>query len=205
MKPAPYLVGIAGGDGSGKSALAESLSARLGGAPILYEAQYCRPREDLSPDELAALNYDHPALYDLGLLTAHLRALRWGNEVETPYFDFATRRRSLRHTPIPPAPVILVVGMFLFCDEDLRAQFDYKIYLDTDDDVRVVRRLLHAVERRQSFYTAVEQYMATARPMHLRYVAPSAVYADRCVKGDGTNRTAEAEIAAHIETALAKR
>lgn len=205
MNKAPYLVGIVGGDGSGKSALAAALSRRFGDAPVLHEAHYCRPREDFSPEELAHINYDHPDTYDLGMLRAHLRALRWGNEVETPLFDFPTRRRSMKRQTVAPAPVIFVVGMFLFHDEELRAQFDHKIYLDTDADIRVIRRLLQAVERQQSFYTAVEQYMAGARPMHLRYVAPTAAYADRRVTGDGTNRTAEAEIAAYIEAQLAAR
>lgn len=201
----PYLVGIAGGRGSGTHPFAMALSARFGGAPVLRQEDYFRASDALSFPEREKLNYDHPATLDAPLMTAHLRTLRWGNPVQAPMFDRARLLRAPNTVTVAPAPLILAEGSLLFADADLAAQFDLRIFLDTPADIRLVRLLLAGEERRESLCTMLEKYMATVRPSYDRYIAPTRACADRVLTADGTSRAAVQEVAELIAAAMAAR
>ena len=201
----PYLVGNAGGRGSGTRPFADALAELFGGAPILSQENYFRSEDALSFPEREKMNYDHPAALDAPLMVAHLRTLRWGNPVAAPVFDRTRLLRAPDTVTVAPAPLILAEGSLLFTDADLAAQFDLRVFLDTPADIRLVRLLLAGEERRESLCTMLEKYMATVRPSYDRYIAPTRACADRVVTGDGTSRAAAQEVAEAILAAMAAR
>lgn len=201
----PYLVGITGGRGSGKRVFAAALAARFGNAPVLHQYQYYRPYENLDNAAREAVNFDHPSACDFGAMTAHLRALRWGNAVEVPVYDLRRRLRTDRTEPVAPAPVIFAEGPLLLHDETLRAQFDLTVYLDAEADIRLIRWLLDAEEKQMALYDRITQYMATIRSMYEKYVAPQKAFASLLVAGDGTDHEAARAVTARIEDALRGR
>jgi uridine kinase len=189
----PLFIGVAGGTGSGKSTVARALAEGLPGASVgvIDHDAYYRDRSDLSLAERAALNYDHPSALDNDLLVDHLTALREGRAVEVPIYDFVTHSRRPERRGLAPARVIIVEGILVFVEERVRRLLDIKLFVDTDADLRVFRRIRRDLEQRgRSFAQVREQYYATVRPMHLEFVEPSKRWADLIIPEGGENRIA---------------
>lgn len=187
------VVGIAGGTGSGKTTVARKIAASLPSehvATIEYDAYY-RDRSDLTPEARAQLNFDHPDALETELLVEHLRALREGRPVEVPAYDFVTHRRRPERRLLQPATVVIVEGILVFVHEKLRELMDIKLFVDTDTDVRVFRRIRRDIEQRgRTFESVREQYYRTVRPMHLQFVEPSKRWADLIIPEGGNNEVA---------------
>ena len=202
---APLVVGLAGGTGSGKTTVARALARALPEADVasLEHDAYYRDRPDLSADARAALNYDHPESLETELLVAHLDALRAGLGVEVPIYDFKTHRRRSETRPLPARPVIIVEGILVFVEQRVRERLDMKIFVDTDPDIRVFRRIRRDMEQRgRSFESIREQYYRTVRPMHLQFVEPSKRWADVIIPEGGDNRVALDLIIARLRSVV---
>jgi uridine kinase len=189
----PLFIGVAGGTGSGKSTVARALADGLPQASVgvIDHDAYYRDRSDLSDEERAHLNYDHPDSLDNDLLVEHLQALKAGRTVEVPIYDFVTHSRRRERRKLEPAKIIIVEGILVFVEERVRRLLDIKLFVDTDADLRVFRRIRRDLEQRgRSFQSIREQYYATVRPMHLTYVEPSKRWADLIIPEGGENRIA---------------
>jgi uridine kinase len=189
----PLCIGIAGGTGSGKSTIARNIAEALPADKVatIDHDSYYRDRSDLSFEERVALNYDHPESLETELLVAHLRELREGRGVDAPSYDFVAHARRPQTRRIEPTPVLIVEGILVFVEPELRAQLDIKIFVDTDADIRVFRRIRRDLEQRGRTFQAVrDQYYKTVRPMHLQFVEPSKRWADLIVPEGGQNRVA---------------
>jgi uridine kinase len=186
------VVGIAGGTGSGKTTVAHKLAASMPGRCVTLEHDaYYRDQSHLSPTERTHINYDHPASLESTLLVEHLRTLRAGRAVDCPIYDFANHTRAKETRHVEPARVIIVEGILVFTEAALREQMDVKIFVDTDADIRLMRRIRRDLEQRgRTFNSVRDQYYATVRPMHLEYVEPSKRWADIIVPEGGDNRVA---------------
>lgn len=172
----PLVVGVAGGSGAGKSTVVRQVIAGLPRVPVrlLHHDSYYRDHPDLSFDERANSNYDHPDSLETPLLVEHLKALARGEAIEVPEYDFAQHRRTGDTRRVEPAPVIIVDGILVLADADLRELMDIRVFIETDADMRFIRRLLRDTrERNRTVESVVSQYRATVRPMHLQYVEPS--------------------------------
>jgi uridine kinase len=190
---APLVLGIAGGTGSGKSTVSQKISDALpaGSAVVLDHDSYYRDRRNLPLEERARINYDHPDALETELLVAHLRALRGGMGVEVPLYDFVDHARRRETRRVEPAPVVVVEGILVLADPRLRELLDVKIFVDTDPDIRVIRRIRRDMEHRgRTFAQVREQYYRSVRPMHLQFVEPSKRFADLIVPEGGENRVA---------------
>lgn len=188
-----YVVGVAGGTGSGKTTIAEHIALALPSEHVcvLQHDNYYRDRPELSYDERSQLNFDHPESLETELLIQHLARLKSGEPVAMPIYDFKTHRRLPTTTALQPRRVIVVEGILVFVDEALRAQLDLKLFVDTPSDIRVFRRIRRDLEQRGRTFTSIrEQYYATVRPMHLQFVEPSKAYADLIIPEGGQNRVA---------------
>lgn len=189
----PYIVGVAGGTGSGKTTVARALASAMpqGTATLLEHDSYYRDRRDISYEERCDLNFDHPDSLETELLVEHLEALRRGEPVDVPIYDFSTHRRKDERQRVAPAPVIAVEGILVFTDARLRELFDLKVFVDTDADIRVFRRIRRDLEQRgRTFQSIRDQYYKTVRPMHLMFVEPSKRWADVIVPEGGKNSVA---------------
>ena len=189
----PLVVGIAGGTGSGKTTVAHKLAAAMpeGRCVTIEHDAYYRDQSHLPADERATINYDHPAALESGLLAEHLRQLRSGEPVDIPIYDFATHTRKTETRRVEPARVIIVEGILVFTEAALREQMDIKIFVDTDADIRLIRRIRRDLEQRgRTFQSVRDQYYATVRPMHIEYVEPTKRWADLIVPEGGDNRVA---------------
>ncbi len=189
----PLLIGIAGGTGSGKSTVASKIAEGLprGSVATLDHDSYYRDRSDLSFEARAHLNYDHPDALDNDLLVAHLEALRAGQAVEVPIYDFKQHARQRETRRVEPTRILIVEGILVFVEERVRSLLDVKIFVDTDADIRVFRRIRRDLEQRgRSFQQIREQYYSTVRPMHLQFVEPSKRWADLIVPEGGDNHIA---------------
>lgn len=189
----PYLIGVAGGTSSGKTTVAERLAALAGTdhlALIQLDSYYAdRPDEDLATR--AKANYDHPDAFDWPLLCEHLDALQAGHPVPTPIYDFTAYARREATELVRPAEIIVVEGILVLWEPELRQRFDLKIYVDTDADIRLIRRLQRDVdERGRTATTVIEQYLTTVRPSHEQFIEPSKRYADVILPKGGLNRPA---------------
>ena len=177
----PLLIGIAGGSGSGKTTIAMAVMEEIGegqAAHIAHDAYY-RHQPDVPFEERAKVNYDHPNSLETELLIEHLAELRAGNSVEVPEYDFSEHLRRPEWRTVEPRPVIIVEGILILAEADLREMLDLKVYVDTDPDLRILRRLERDIaERGRSRESVVAQYQDTVRPMHLQFVEPSKRYAD---------------------------
>jgi uridine kinase len=184
------LIGIAGGTGSGKTSFAQKILDRVGAERCVMIAQdsYYRDGSRLSPEAQAAINYDHPDAFDNSLLVQDLRDLKAGRPVPCLTYDHATYSRKVLPDPLLPHPVILLEGILILAEEPLRRLMDIRLFIDTDSDVRVLRRLRRDLkERGRSFDSVEKQYLGSVRPMHLEFVEPSKRYADLIVPEGAEN------------------
>jgi uridine kinase len=206
MEPAPLTIGIAGGSGSGKTTVAQAILERVGADKIafLQHDSYYRDLGGLPPAQRAELNFDHPNSLETALLTEHILALRSGKPVEVPIYDFSIHSRTSNTFTVSPRRVIMVEGILIFVDAVLRDLFNLKIFVDTDADIRFIRRLQRDItERGRSTESVIKQYQATVRPMHLDFVEPSKRYADVIIPEGGYNAAALEMLAARVLSLLA--
>jgi uridine kinase len=193
MASRPFVVGIAGGTGSGKTTVAHKLASAMpdGRCVTIEHDAYYRDQGHLSPDERAKINYDHPGSLESSLLIEHLRELRDGRAVAVPIYDFASHTRRRETRSVEPARVIVVEGILVFTEPELRDQMDIKIFVDTDPDIRLMRRIRRDLEQRgRTFQSVRDQYYATVRPMHIEHVEPTKRWADLIIPEGGNNRVA---------------
>ncbi|MFI5311578.1 MAG: uridine kinase [Gemmatimonadales bacterium] len=201
----PLIIGIAGGSGSGKSTVARKIAESLTPASVAFIDMdaYYRNHTELTLDERRHLNWDHPDAFDLDLLASQLDALARGEAIEKPVYDFVSHLRDERAVSVPPADVVVLDGILLFVDARIRERCDVKVFVDTDADVRLVRRIQRDVRKRgRPLEEVVEQYLTTVRPMHLQFVEPSKRYADVIVPRGGHNTVAIDIIIATIQRRL---
>jgi uridine kinase len=204
----PIIIGVAGGTGSGKTTIANEILRRVGAEHVAYipHDAYYRELGHLSQEERATVNFDHPNSLETTLLVKHLKALRAGKTVQVPIYDFTTHMRTHETRPVEPAPVILVEGILIFVEPDLRVMFDVKLYVDTDADVRFIRRLQRDVhDRGRSVESVCTQYLTTVRPMHQEFVEPSKRHADIIIPEGGFNEVAIEMVAARIRGMLSEK
>lgn len=203
----PFVIGVSGGTGSGKTTVSRTIQTTVGAERIAYieHDSYYKDHSHLSPEERAHCNYDHPDSLDTLLLVKHLHMLcRW-QQIDVPVYDFATHTRTQKTIAVYPAPVVLVEGILVFSEKELRELMDMRIYVDTDADIRFIRRLYRDVEERgRTLESVIAQYMETVRPMHLEFVEPSKRYADIIIPEGGNNRVALEMIVSRIHAILAQ-
>jgi uridine kinase len=201
----PVVIGVAGGTGSGKTTVAHEILNRAGTEKIslIQHDAYYKDLSDLPLAQRAMQNFDHPDALDNSLLIQHLQKLKAGKAVEVPVYDFTTHTRTRKTRRIEPYRVVLLEGILIFADEALRKLMDVKIYVDTDADIRFIRRLERDLaERGRTMESVIHQYMATVRPMHQEFVEPSKRYADVIIPEGGFNEVAMEMIAARIQALL---
>lgn len=187
----PLIIGIAGGTGSGKTTLTNSLLKRFNGqVGVIYHDNYYKRNDHLTYDERTELNYDAPTAFDNDLLVTHLKALIAGQTIETPVYDFTDHNRSEETMIVQPQRIIILEGILIFVEEETRELCDIKIFVDTDADVRILRRLRRdVIERGRSIESVESQYLATVKPMHELHVEPSKRHADMIIP-EGANLVA---------------
>jgi uridine kinase len=199
------VVGIAGGTGSGKTTLSELILDNIGRDQMAYlpHDAYYRDRKDLPLEDRAQLNYDHPVSLETELMVDHIQQLRSGQAVEMPVYDFTTHSRKDETVHVAPKRLLLVEGILIFTEKTLRKLFDMKIYVDTDPDLRFIRRLTRDVnERGRTVQSVIDQYLRTVRPMHLEFVEASKRYADIIVPEGGLNTVALDMVIARLQFLL---
>ena len=204
----PLIIGIAGGSGSGKSTVARKVAESLSGASVAFIDMdaYYRNFAHLPIEERRHLNWDHPDAFDHELLASHLARLVAGEAVEKPAYDFVTHTRSPRTVRVEPADVIVIDGILLFVDERVRDLCDVKVFVDTDADIRLIRRIRRDMAKRgRPLEEILDQYLSTVQPMHLQFVEPSKRYADVIVPRGGHNAVAIEMIIAKIQRRLSAR
>jgi uridine kinase len=207
MKNKPFVLGVAGGTGSGKTTVSNRIRDSVGPEHIAYlqHDSYYYDHSHLSPDERAKCNYDHPDSLDTALLVSHLNALIRHEPADMPCYDFATHTRLQDTRTVTPADIILVEGILIFVEPQLRSMMDMRIYVDTAADIRFIRRLRRDVEERgRSLDSIVQQYLTTVRPMHLEFVEPSKRHADVIVPEGGNNRVAMDMIVSRLLAELSR-
>jgi uridine kinase len=203
--PDPLVIGIAGGSGSGKTTVAQEILQRVGPHRIafLQHDSYYKDLSGLPPAQKADVNFDHPNSLETELLIQHIASLRDGKSVEVPIYDFSTHSRTSETFTVNPRGVILVEGILIFTESALRNMFDVKIFVDTDSDLRFIRRLERDItERGRTTESVIKQYQATVRPMHMEFVEPSKRYADVIIPEGGHNTAALDMVVARIEALL---
>jgi len=201
------LVGIAGGTGSGKTSLAHKIQERVGTDRCLLLAQdaYYKDESTLSPAAQAAINYDHPDAFDTSLLVQDLRDLKAGRPVPCLIYDHSTYSRRVLADPLTPKPVIILEGILVLAEEPLRRLMDIRLFIDTDADVRILRRLQRDIrDRGRSFESVQRQYLESVRPMHLEFVEPSKRYADLIIPEGAENEVAVEAVVARVRAMLAR-
>lgn len=204
----PIIIGVAGGTGSGKTTVAETILRRVGEQRIAYipHDAYYRDLAHLPPNLRAQINFDHPDSLETDLLVKHLNMWHAGKAIEVPIYDFTTHMRTEQTRRVEPQRVALVEGILVFAEPDLREMFDVKLYVDADADIRFIRRLQRDItERERTVQSVIEQYLITVRPMHLEFVELSKRYADVIIPEGGYNQVAMDMVVARIEYLLAER
>jgi len=201
----PLVIGIAGGSGSGKTTVAQEILNRVGPDRIAYlqHDSYYKDLSGLPPTQRAEVNFDHPHSLETELLIKHVEALQDFQSVEVPIYDFSSHSRTAKTFTVAPHGVIIVEGILIFAEAELRKLFDVKIFVDTDPDLRLIRRLQRDIsERGRTTESVIKQYMSTVRPMHLEFVEPSKRYADVIIPEGGFNTAALDMVVARIEALL---
>lgn len=187
------IIGIAGGTGSGKTTLTERLREHFGEneVSVINHDSYYKAHDELPYEERCKLNYDHPDSFDTPLLVEHLQQLRAGHSVDVPVYDYTIHNRSKQTIRVNPAPVIIVEGILIFASPELCDLMDMKVFVDTDADVRILRRIVRDVKKRgRTLDSVVNQYLTTVKPMHEQFVEPSKRKADLIVPEGGQNLVA---------------
>jgi len=205
-KGSSVLLGIAGGTGSGKTTVSDEIARSFGAhqAVIVQQDSYYLDLGSLPTAERGRLNFDHPDAFDWKLLREHVALLRSGLPIEKPLYDFRTHSRLRETTRVDPRPLLILEGILIFHDRELREVMDIKVFVDTDADVRILRRLDRDIrERGRSLDSVVRQYLSTVRPMHLAFVEPSKYFADIIIPEGGHNRVALDMIMARLRAMLA--
>ncbi len=206
MTSSPILVGIAGGTGSGKTTVARSIYDRVGRDRIewISHDSYYRDFHALDAEGRALVNFDHPDSLETELLVAHIDALVRGESVDIPIYEFTTHRRGVEKQRVEPRRIIIVEGILVLAEVEIRKRIDIKLFVDTPPDIRFLRRVLRDTQTRgRSLESVVHQYLATVRPMHEEFVEPSKRYADLIIPEGGENRVALEAIISRIEHLLA--
>lgn len=203
--PDPLVIGIAGGSGSGKTTVAQEILQRVGPDRIafLQHDSYYKDLSGLPPTQRAEVNFDHPYSLETDLLIEHISVLREGKAVDVPIYDFSTHSRTDQTFTVQPRRVILVEGILIFTEAALREMFDVKIFVDTDSDLRLIRRLERDIaERGRNVQSVIKQYQTTVRPMHMEFVEPSKRYADVIIPEGGFNTAALDMVVARVDALL---
>jgi uridine kinase len=201
------IIGISGGTGSGKTTVANRILESVSADEVVFIQQdlYYRDLKDMPLDYRGAANFDHPDAVDNELLINHLKKLHAGEAVELPIYDFRTHSRLPATTRIEPKPIVIVEGILIFAEPRLLEQMDIKVFVDTPDDIRFIRRLRRDIaERGRTVDSVIEQYMATVRPMHVQFVEPSKRFADVIIPEGGHNLVSIDLISGKIRERLAK-
>ena len=199
------VIGIAGGTGSGKTTLAKNIGKHFGSnISMLRHDDYYKRHDDIPLADRAKLNYDHPDAFDKELLHKHVQMLKRGEAVETPIYDYTVHNRSSETRHVPATPVVVIEGILVFEDQELLDMMDMKIFVDTDADVRILRRITRDVKQRgRTLDSVVKQYLTTVKPMHEAFVEPSKKKADIIIPEGGKNPVAYnmliTEIARHLK------
>lgn len=185
-------IGIAGGTGSGKTTITKKIIAEFGSdVSVIHHDSYYKAHDDMTFEERCKLNYDHPDSFDTPLLLEHLRALKAGKPVDAPVYDYTVHNRSQETERINPARVLLVEGILIYAEPELCRELDIKIYVDTDADVRILRRIVRDVKKRgRTLDSVIDQYLTTVKPMHEEFVEPSKRRADIIIPEGGRNTVA---------------
>lgn len=189
----PVILGVAGGSGSGKTTVVREIVNALGPeqVAVIHHDSYYRDASHLPLEERTAINYDHPDALETGLLVTHLQHLRHGQAVDVPVYDFTAHVRRAEKQHVAPSAVIIVDGLLILWDPALRSLMDIKVFVDTDSDLRFIRRLQRDIrERGRTAESVIRQYIDNVRPMHLEFVEPSKRYADVIIPEGGQNRVA---------------
>jgi uridine kinase len=204
QKPS-LVIGIAGGTGSGKTTIADYILKSVGPEKISFlpHDAYYRELEGFSQEERAKYNFDHPSSLETELLIEHIKQLKTGETIQLPHYDFKTHTRTENTTPITPHQILVIEGILIFAEPELRKLFDLLIYVDTDADIRFIRRLRRDIEERgRTTESVIQQYLQTVRPMHLEFVEPSKRYAHVIIPEGGYNTVALDLIVARIQSML---
>ncbi|WP_187695391.1 uridine kinase [Oceanobacillus piezotolerans] len=207
MKDKPVVIGVAGGSGSGKTSVTRSICKRFSDKTILVIEQdyYYKDQSHLPFEERLNTNYDHPLAFDNDLLIEHLHQLLDGKEINKPVYDYKIHTRSTEVIRVEPKDVIIVEGILVLEDPRLVDLMDIKVFVDTDADIRIIRRLLRDIkERGRSLDSVIEQYLNAVRPSHLQFIEPTKRYADIIIPEGGKNYVAIDIMASKIESILAK-
>ena len=186
------IIGIAGGTGSGKTTVTRKIKEDFGeDVSVIYHDNYYKRHDELPYAERAKLNYDHPDAFDTDRMVEDLRRLRAGEAVRCPVYDYSIHNRTDETVEVRPTKVVIAEGILIFADPQLREQMDIKIFVDTDADTRILRRILRDVkERGRTLESVINQYLTTVKPMHEQYVQPSRKYADIVMLEGGHNLVA---------------
>ena len=199
------VIGIAGGSGSGKTTLTNQIVSRFSGeVTVVTHDNYYKAHDEMTYEERCRLNYDHPNAFDTELMIEHLKQLKEGKSVECPIYDYTIHNRSKNTLTIAPAKVIIVEGILIFENKELCDQMDIRIFVDTDDDLRIIRRIRRDVmERARSLDSVINQYLETVKPMHEQFVEPSKKNASIIVPEGGRNEVALNMILNQVRSHLA--
>ena len=201
----PFVIGVAGGSGSGKTTVTRRVIETVGteGVAVLVQDNYYRDQAGIAFETRTKTNYDHPAAFDWALLQEHLEALLAGEAVQMPSYDFTNHTRSGTTLTVLPAPVVVVEGFFSLYEEAIRQHLDLKVFVDADADVRFIRRFTRDTrERGRTPESVIEQYLNFVRPMHLQFVEPTKRYADVIIPHGGLNEPALDMLAARIRSTV---
>ena len=199
-----FIIGIAGGSGSGKTTLANNIARHFGDKiSLLRHDDYYKAQSDVPTSERAKMNYDHPNAFDTSLLISHLDALKQGKTINSPIYDYTVHDRSHEHRRVESREVVVLEGILIFENPEILKRLDMKVFVDTDADVRIIRRIRRDVKKRgRSLDSVIDQYLSTVKPMHEAFVEPSKKHADIIIPEGGKNPVAYGMITDKIEKHL---